>query len=290
MIPYRLEDWTKDAIHRVADSGITENDVFDFKADLQPAEHQRKTVAAFANTRGGFLIFGVTNDRQIVGVANPELPRDFGGKLRAALEPAVDYRVAVPIDLGAGRCLYVVEVSRSMRAPHGVLVNGAWIFLKRTAGGSNDSMTYEEVRLAFQDTEMKRSKLALVSSALELIKAMAERVVGGIPGEIPNLPPLYRWAWVTRYPTTLLDSVLGDAFSLLAGRTEVWKAMAYIRDLVRVSNTLSESLGTLPFSALHGADKQKTDFQKEIRDYAVQLRERCEKTCEAIAGLLQPAV
>jgi hypothetical protein len=53
---------------------------------------------------------------------------------------------------------------------------------------------------------------------------------------------------------------------------------------------LSESLGTLPFSALHGADKQKTDFQKEIPDYAVQLRERCKKTCEAIAGLLQPAV
>jgi len=74
VIPYRHEDWTKDAIRRVADSRITENDAFDFKADLQPAEHQRKTVAAFANTRGGFLIFGVTNDRQIVGVANPGAP------------------------------------------------------------------------------------------------------------------------------------------------------------------------------------------------------------------------
>lgn len=85
MIPASLSGWNLDAVLAVAASGIAENDVFDLKTDLQPAEHQRKVVAAFANTRGGYLIFGVTNDRQVVGVSNNELPRDFGSRLRSAL-------------------------------------------------------------------------------------------------------------------------------------------------------------------------------------------------------------
>ena len=94
MIPTKLEDWTLEAIKAVAESGVNENDIYDFKADLQPADHQRKGVAAFANTRGGFLIFGVTNDRKLEGVENIELPRDFGVKLKTGLEPSVDSRGA----------------------------------------------------------------------------------------------------------------------------------------------------------------------------------------------------
>ena len=44
MIPTRLSEWNLEAVRSVAASGIAENDLLDLKADLQPAEHQRKTI------------------------------------------------------------------------------------------------------------------------------------------------------------------------------------------------------------------------------------------------------
>ena len=276
MIPTALSEWNIDALRIVAASGIAENDRFDLKKDLQPAEHQRKIVAAFANTRGGYLVFGVTNDRRVIGVANTELPRDFGSRLRAGIEPSVEFRVGAAIPVSTGRNAFVVEVPRSTRVPHAVLVNGSWSFLKRLASGSNEPMSYEEIRVAFQDTEMKRSKLALVASELELIVAIATRVLAGVPKEFDS-KFLYRWAWVTRYPTSLLD-------------TETWESLAYIRDSVRVSNTLSESLSTLPFSSISGADEQKKQFQLEIRRTAGELGERAARAKSAIEKLLGPEI
>ena len=273
----------------LADSGIAENDLFDLKADLQPADHTKKVVAAFANTRGGYLIYGVDNARKVVGVENAELPRDFGSKLRSGVEPSVEYRAGPPLPVSANRFVFVVEVPRSARVPHAVFLNNSWVFLKRTAGGSNDAMSYEEIRLAFQDTENKRSKLALVASELDLIEAMAERVVTGIPDDFPATH-LFRWSWVTRYPTALLDTLLGDAYSLLARDAATWHSLSFIRDLVRVSNTLSETLSKLPFSAMTGIDEQKQAFQKEIRQHAVALIEKAKAAQTAISKLLGPEV
>ena len=289
MIPSGLDQWNIDAVKLITASGIAENDVFDLKADLQPAEHQRKVVAAFANTRGGYLVYGVTNDRQVIGVENEELPRDFGTKLRSGLEPSVEFKFAPPIAISPGRSVFIVEVPRSSRVPHAVQINGSWQFLKRSAAGNNDAMSYEEIRLAFQDTEMKRTKLALVASELDLIEAVAARVIQGIPEEVPTTG-LYRWAWVTRYPTSLLDAILGDAYSLLARDKDTWGQLNYIRDSVRVSNTYSEALSGLPFSAISGIEVQRQQFQTEIRHTAVQLRDRAKVAREAIQKLLGPEV
>jgi len=142
VIPETLQGWTLAKIQDIAAAGVIENDRFDLKADLQPAEHQRKTVAAFANSEGGFLVFGVTNDRRVEGVTNVELVRDFGSRIRDHLSPSVDFRSAHhPHTLSNARLVYVLRVPRSPRGPHAVYLNGAWTFLKRTAAGSNEPMT-----------------------------------------------------------------------------------------------------------------------------------------------------
>jgi hypothetical protein len=41
MTPTTLEGWTLEEIRKIAEAGVTENDLFDLKADLQPAEHER---------------------------------------------------------------------------------------------------------------------------------------------------------------------------------------------------------------------------------------------------------
>lgn len=177
MIPETLAGWTLSKIQEIAGADISENDLFDFKADLQPAEHQRRTVAAFANSGGGFLVFGVTNDRLVVGVKNAELVRDFGGKLRDNLSPSVEFRFADgPHTLPTGRLVYVAHVPRSPRGPHAVCDNGAWAFLKRTAAGSNDPMTYEEIRAAFTDARRRLRELAWLKAEIERLLVLAENM------------------------------------------------------------------------------------------------------------------
>ena len=289
MIPQSLVEWDLHAVKRIVDSGIRENDLFDFKANLQPAEHQRKIVAAFANTRGGYLIFGVTDDRKIVGVSNDELPRDFGSKVRTGIEPYVDYTIGVPLPVESGHNVFIVEILRSPRVPHAVQSNGHWAFLKRSSSGSNEPMSYEEIRLAFQDTELKRSKLALVIAELDLIGEMALRLAKDIPEDFAE-SMLYQWAWMTRYPTNLLDTLLGDASSLISKDKETWGLLSYVRDCVRISNTYSEALSKLVFSAVRGVDPQKKRFQIDQRRIALDLKDKISSAKERIRALLGPEV
>jgi Putative DNA-binding domain len=65
MVPESLGEWTLDAIERLVSAGIFESRAFDFKEVLPRAPDEsgkawlRKTIAAFANSSGGFLVLGV---------------------------------------------------------------------------------------------------------------------------------------------------------------------------------------------------------------------------------------
>jgi hypothetical protein len=286
VIPTRLEEWTLDVIQEVADSGGNENDVYDFKGDLQDADGQRKIVAAFANTRGGFLIFGVTDDRKVEGVANVELPRDFGGKLKNGLEPSVEYRFVPPIALGTGRLLYVAEVPRSARGPHAVLLKGSWAFLKRTAAGNNDAMSYEEIRLAFQDTETRRTKLALLSSELAHIGWVADRLLQEIGENAPTDGLVNDWAWMTRYPTTVIDTVLGDAYSLFADKTDIVAALTALRDETRRSNEVAAVYSNYEFVRSTKDPQQRSKLYRMMRQFAESVRENVRHARKMVDAVL----
>lgn len=262
-LPATLQGWTLDAVRAVAELGINENDAFDFKADLQPADHQRKIVAAFANTRGGFLIFGVNDTRTLEGVTNAELPRDFGGRLRTGLEPSVEYQFAPPLSLAGNRRIYVAEVPRSIRGPHSVRVNDMAVFLKRTPAGNNESMSYEEIRLAFQDTETRRAKLALLSSELAHIDWVAERLLAELPENLSTDGLVNDWAWMTRYPTMVIDTILGDAYSLVVDKTDLAVALTVVRDETRRSNEVAAVYSN------YGFIRSTTDPQQRRKLYGL---------------------
>ena len=67
MIPTSLQGWNLATLTRIVAQGVFETDRFDFKITLAPDEggkrRLRRNIAAFANARGGFLVFGVRDDR-----------------------------------------------------------------------------------------------------------------------------------------------------------------------------------------------------------------------------------
>lgn len=89
----------------------------EFKRKFSTPEKIARTMIAFANTRGGYLIFGVDDDKQVVGVesekSEAELVKD------AALnycEPPVEYKIEY-LEVH-GKEVVIAAVPESDKKPH----------------------------------------------------------------------------------------------------------------------------------------------------------------------------
>lgn len=121
----------------------------DFKRQLVGAEELAKDIVAFANTDGGRLIIGVTNDRRIVGVSDAD-----------AVHRAVDnvaYNNCVPpitvvqetVITDDGAVVVVVNVPKGRLRPYRTQAGRYFI---RTTSGCRDASREELLRL-FQAVE-----------------------------------------------------------------------------------------------------------------------------------------
>jgi predicted HTH transcriptional regulator len=94
-----------------------ENIQCEFKRKFSTPEKIAREMIAFANTKGGYILFGVDDDKKIVGVESEketsELVKDTSINF---CEPKIDYAIDYKeID---GKEIVIVEVSESSNKPH----------------------------------------------------------------------------------------------------------------------------------------------------------------------------
>jgi len=94
-----------------------ENLQIEFKRKFSSPEKIAREMIAFANTKGGFIIFGVDDDKTVVGVesekSEAELIKDAA---KTFCEPPIDYELSY-IDL-EGKEIVVAEIPESYNKPH----------------------------------------------------------------------------------------------------------------------------------------------------------------------------
>ncbi|MEU3603669.1 ATP-binding protein [Streptomyces sp. NPDC006798] len=119
---------TFDMVLQAAADHLHESDDLDWKRDLPvpPMNGQwnefAKDVAAMANTRGGLLVYGVSNDHEMVGVDREKADlRQYGQWVRNHVHPYLPDLVMFTLTDGA-KTILVVDVPASEMAPH--LVHG----------------------------------------------------------------------------------------------------------------------------------------------------------------------
>lgn len=249
MVPRTLDEWTLDAITELLDKRCGEPEAFDFKEMLphssdDAGKHRlRKACCAFANSSGGFIVFGVkdesrlpTTDR-LVGL-EPSL--DFNklfSDYANACRPSVQWEPKTPpMRLESGRLIQVAFIPRSWRGPHCVKPsNGGegYVFPKRVTG-ADDEMSYEEVRLSFLGYYEKRIKLQLLRSELENILATANSMR-------PGGPALATATLIQTFSLDVLESVLGETYTILAGEGALLQALTAIRSRGRLVNNKIQS-------------------------------------------------
>jgi hypothetical protein len=207
LIPDSLASWTYEAVRALCAVGLTESDRHDFKYGLTNAENTTKICCAFANTFGGYLVFGVREANKNFEIEGIEPDGELYGKLIAKVRVTPDIEIPPPMLItvpGAARLLYVFQIPRSVRRPHLPVPPGERFFWKRQ-GSSCVQMTLEEIRYQISNYEEKREKLALLlmdlSHKLRSLNEQARIGDWSYTGDI--------------FSFELIDSIVAETYAIL---------------------------------------------------------------------------
>ncbi len=101
-----------------------EGKTLEFKRDLSSPRPILKTLVAFANSAGGKLVIGVTDDKTVVGLGNP---LDEEERICNLIADAISPRLVPNVELVtlAEKTLLVIEVYPSNARPHWLNAEGA---------------------------------------------------------------------------------------------------------------------------------------------------------------------
>lgn len=145
-------------------SGESETVEFREKLDRSRPERLARTAVAFANTRGGTIVFGVDDDHRVVGCSIKGMADDITNILRSHCDPPPATRSSIATH--QGKELFLLEVSEAQNSIHVVKEQGVFI----RANGTNRAPTSHELSLLVDSRRSSASALPqLLSSQLSLI-------------------------------------------------------------------------------------------------------------------------
>ncbi len=179
--PPRLVDWNSAFVLHLVETRASENAWFDWKESLPSddagRDNVRKVACAFANSGGGFLVFGVKNQmnlpprERVVGITTVD-PANQLTQLLKAVDPRVPF-LDKAVTLPAGQLVWVVQVGGEL-APH----CHKGIFFRRYVEQSMP-MTTADVRLLLINQEERVAKLRLLVLELQFAEDAADHAAGG---------------------------------------------------------------------------------------------------------------
>jgi hypothetical protein len=273
-VPDSIDEWTYETINNLVSDGYFETDTLDFKELLVSREDPKhnfrltKTAAAFANSRGGFIIFGVkdwsprvTAKARIVGIDyDSEMAQNFGNAIGRS-EPSISYvpgNPPIPIP-GSKKVVFVIRIPASVKGPHGVVEDNRLCFYKRTNQG-NEPMSHEEIRLSFLNRHERSRKLRL------LIRTLADYLFA-VPSLKSPAPASNGSVFMTlsQLNVGILDVLISDLYVLLPDEDkELWPNLRKLRNQAQAINELMNLFRIRYFSGILPVEKVIESHNKHL--------------------------
>lgn len=238
LIPNNLKEWNYSNIKNLVEKGLFETEKFDFKerlphkSDLKSKYRLEKTICAFANTNGGFLIYGIKDDKslstekRIIGLdPSKDVPREIGDKIMK-IEPFLHHDFKnPPIKIPKkDNVLHVIEIPRSKNKPH---ITSKGEFYHRTNKG-NIKMSYAEIKESFIYESRRIEKINLLYE--ELLRNGTHAKESIIPeDEIKKTIPFLLFDIET------LQLILIDIDRILENK-ELIKKLRHLKDEIKTVN------------------------------------------------------
>lgn len=238
MIPNKLKDWNFGIVRKLIEEGLFETEKFDFKKDIPHKndnigkERLEKSVCAFANTEGGFLIFGIKDDKslsvdeRIIGIdPKRDFPREIGDKIMN-VEPLIYYDFKnPPLHIPKNEeIIHIIEIPKSTNRPH---ITSKKEFYYRTNKG-NVPMNYHQIKNSFVYEERRKEKLKLLIGELLKNKEYAKLAI------VPQVEIKKRIA-LSFLDQNVLQYILIDAENIIEDKKIINKLM-FIKEKIRILN------------------------------------------------------
>lgn len=183
-IPENIEQWTYGKILDLINEGYDENDILEFKREINTESNRLCTTAcAFANTNGGTVIFGIDNDRQtpkhlhdrVIGMDDSDgLKRTIIDKINN-INPNIPIKNLIfrksNIKLPNGRVIVILKITSSDLRPH--QYNN--IFYKRLVDG-NQPMNVTEIKQMILESQKNENLLTLLLQECGFIQSQLNAV------------------------------------------------------------------------------------------------------------------
>lgn len=177
-------------------NGVSECRTLDYKRDLYSNNDAGKKeflidVSAFANTVGGYLIFGIDEQdgvpKSIPGIEIPSfdnLVQMFENLLKTSVDPAIRMVEFNVIDFQDSKKLLVIEVPRSISRPHAITFQKHHRFYGRNASG-NYPYELDDIRRAILESDTVAQRIRRFRmDRLSLIAAGETGIPSSIFGKI----------------------------------------------------------------------------------------------------------
>ncbi len=258
-VPINLRDWNFGAVKALCTAGRPESDRHDFKRNLPEPRGLTKLACAFANTFGGFIVLGVSeNSKRSFEPEGIEPDGEIYGKLNAKIRAEPEITVSYPRQIEVPRSknvIYVFEVLQSTRRPHLPSPDDERYFWKRV-GSSCRRMTLEEVRQQMLSLEEKRDKLSLILiDLLQKIRSLEEQ---------SNVPDGHYTGDI--YLFDIIDRVVVESYSILREDLSSIDKIDKIKKRLQLLN--SEKQKMLNFMALSYPQESKARVANNYRTLA----------------------
>lgn len=220
-IPQQLDQWNYEIVKDYVEKGYLETNYFEFKSAIKnknPTENTGiiETACAFANTEGGFIIFGIddiriTNRDRIVGVRNSDLAKEFGDRIKG-VNPTIDFDFSnPPIKIPASeKVIFIVHVKKSNLRPHIKVDVGKFYY--RTNEG-NKQMDYEQIKQGFLRYEERLHQMSLLYLELLTNLTIAENLEK--ESKKKNFNELAASISLHQFDTNVISAILPNIYSLL---------------------------------------------------------------------------
>lgn len=173
-----LRDIDDAFLQSLCEGRVPESITHDYKSKLpDPRDHKArerllKSVTAFANTRGGVLVFGFDGeDWSLPGLAEFDEdadPASLQTFIRSGTQPSVVETRSIILRRRALTPLFLLGVPRSLAGPHRLSMAFGGTFWRRSDRG-NYPMSMDELRVAFNEAESWQSEA----------ETFVERRIGG---------------------------------------------------------------------------------------------------------------
>jgi predicted HTH transcriptional regulator len=295
VVPQTLDDWNLEIIEKIVDSRIPELDFFDFKKQLPHSKDEegkkrlRKEICAFANSSGGFLIFGVSDASQLSGgeslrnriigmKADEEFPSKFGSYPKDC-SPSVSWQPKVqPISLKNNQVIQIIQIERSWNSPHAVRENEVLHFVKRTHKGV-EYMSLEEIRFTMLNQHEKRLKIELVRGEIANIMEesnfipIRETFVGKHRYKAP------------KYDVNVIESVLSEIYTILKNHNDIILLINKIRKKCKTIEEYVNKMNGVEF--LFGFNQNSFDGHNHIvGEGSEEIHRNCQECIDLIDKFL----